>query len=207
MPLASVREPIRKLCRGRARNLLAQRRRNAVKKLARLPPLTLTPHGAPQMPPILPRIAPLGLVSSACWSTVGSASYGVPYLQQVTSTQGRCSINGRVFSRAVAGFSMTHMSGSKCSMISRAQVPRRKQRVVPGSNFMFRETTFHPAALKALPIDFGHAAAGGPAPRPAGDSAALPRQGQLPDSADAPGLNEEDRVELTHYFLRLARGL
>ena len=32
-----------------------------------------------------------------------------------------------------------------------------------------------------------HAAAGGPAPKPAGNSAALPRQGQLPDPADAPG--------------------
>ena len=32
-----------------------------------------------------------------------------------------------------------------------------------------------------------HAAAGGPAPRPADNSAALPRQGQLPDPADAPG--------------------
>ena len=31
--------------------------------------------------------------------------------------QGRRSMNGRVFS---SGFSMTHMSGSKCSMISRA---------------------------------------------------------------------------------------
>ena len=53
-----------------------------------------------------------------------------------------------------------------------------------------------------------HAAAGGPAPRPAGNSAALPRQGQLPDPADAPAVNDEDededRVELTHYFLRLA---
>ena len=29
-------------------------------------------------------------------------------------------MNGRVFSSPVAGFSMTHMSGSKCSMISRA---------------------------------------------------------------------------------------
>ena len=29
-------------------------------------------------------------------------------------------MNGRVFSSAVAGFSMTHMRGSKCSMISRA---------------------------------------------------------------------------------------
>ena len=52
--------------RGRARNLLAQRRRNAVKQLARLPPdpLTLTPHesrpplSAAQMPPVLPRVAP-----------------------------------------------------------------------------------------------------------------------------------------------------
>ena len=36
MPLASVQDaqPIRKLCRGRARNLLAQRRRNAAKQLA-----------------------------------------------------------------------------------------------------------------------------------------------------------------------------
>ena len=70
-------------------------------------------------------------------------------------------MNGRVFSSPVAGFSMTHMSGLKCSMISRAlstsaspslsrqgrivrarlysvqtgpdhvKVPRRKQRVVP----------------------------------------------------------------------------
>ena len=32
--------------------------------------------------------------------------------------------------------------------------------------------------------------------------AALPREGQLPDPADAP--EDEDRVELTHYFLRLA---
>ena len=50
-----------------------------------------------------------------------------------------------------------------------------------------------------------HAAAGGPAPRPAGDS--LFREGQLPDPADAPVNDEdedEDRVELTHYFLRLA---
>ena len=29
-------------------------------------------------------------------------------------------MNGRVFSSPVAGFSMTHMSGSKCSVISRA---------------------------------------------------------------------------------------
>ena len=48
----------------------------------------------------------LGLVSSACWSTVGSAS----------CTESRTC----VFSSPVAGFSMTHMSGSKCAMISRA---------------------------------------------------------------------------------------
>ena len=35
-----------------------------------------------------------------------------------------------------------------------------------------------------------HAAAG---PRPAGDSAALPRQGQLPDPADAPGRKRRGR--------------
>ena len=69
-------------------------------------------------------------------------------------------MNGRVFSSPVAGFSMTHMSGSKCAMISEHQrvallessrahrqssavlradragpdhvkVPRRKLRVVP----------------------------------------------------------------------------
>ena len=43
--------------------------------------------------------------------------YGVPYLQKVTSTQGRRSMNGRVFSR------------SKCAMISRAlQEPSRARR-------------------------------------------------------------------------------
>ena len=64
--------------------------------------------------------AHLGLVSSACWSTVGSAF--CPYLQQVTSTQSRRSMNGRVFSSPVAGFSMTHISGSKCAMISKALI-------------------------------------------------------------------------------------
>ena len=136
MPLASVRDalPIRKLCRGRARNLLAQRRRNAVKQLARLPPdpLTLTPHesrpplGAPQMP-----------------------------------TQGRRSMNGRVFSSPVAGFSMTHMSGSKCAMISSrtgswAQIstrcPGRRPPTLPprrlGQSTLCRKTA--PAVLACL---------------------------------------------------------
>ena len=72
-PPASLKKMTYKKCpslqsgsRSRARNLLAQRRRNAVKQLARLPPdpLTLTPHesrpplSAPQTPPILPRVAP-----------------------------------------------------------------------------------------------------------------------------------------------------
>ena len=42
------------------------------------------------------------------------------WAQTLTSIQGRRSMNGRVFSSPVAGFSMTHISGSKCSMISRA---------------------------------------------------------------------------------------
>ena len=98
MPLASVRDalPICKLCRGRARNLLAQRRRNAIKQLARLPPdpLTLTPHeskpplSAPQMLPsshashrlpLLPSPR-LGLQRMLVHSRV-CFLYGVPYLQ------------------------------------------------------------------------------------------------------------------------------
>ena len=39
---------------------------------------------------------------------------------EVTSTHGRRSMNGRVFSSPVAGFSTTHMRGAKCAMISRA---------------------------------------------------------------------------------------
>ena len=97
MILGSVRnaQPIRKLCRGRARNLLAQRRRNATKELARLPPdpLTLTPHesrpplSAPQMPPVLPRVAPtaapaqpLGLQRMLVHSRV-CFLYGAPYME------------------------------------------------------------------------------------------------------------------------------
>ena len=106
-------------------------------------------------------------------------------------------MNGRVFSSPVAGFSVTHMSGSKCAMISEHQrsallkssrahcqssavFPRRPGWPRPcqsapaetarspssgcrtgswivGSNFdtMSRwETTSHPAASKARPIDF-----------------------------------------------------
>ena len=40
---------------------------------------------------------------------------------------------------------------------------------------------------QAYPELSAELAAQGPAPRPAGNSAALPRQGQLPDPADAPG--------------------
>ena len=35
-------------------------------------------------------------------------------------------MNGRVFSSPVAGFSMTHMSGSKCSMISESSRAHRQ---------------------------------------------------------------------------------
>ena len=124
MILGSVRnaQPIRKLCRGRTRNLLAQRRRNAVKQLTRLPSdlLTQAPHesrpflGAPQMPPVFPRIAP-----AAAPAHVGPQPGLLPVRSPVLAV-GRRSMNGRVFSSPVAGFSMTHMSGSKCAMISRA---------------------------------------------------------------------------------------
>ena len=57
-------QPLRKLLRGRARNLLAQRSRNAVEQLARLAdPLVLPLHQprpplrGPEVPAVLPRLA------------------------------------------------------------------------------------------------------------------------------------------------------
>ena len=54
--------------------------------------------------------------SSACWSTAASASCA----EFRACSGSRRSMGGRVFSSPVAGFSMTHIKGSKCAMISRA---------------------------------------------------------------------------------------
>ena len=127
-------QPLRKLLRGRARNLLAQRGRNAVEQLARLAdPLVLPLHQprpplrGPEVPAVLPRLAAAAGLAQAPPrppAHVGPQPRLLPVRSPVHAvgdvTQGRRSMNGRVFSSPVAGFSTIHMSGSKCAMISRA---------------------------------------------------------------------------------------
>ena len=126
-------QPLRKLLRGRARNLLAQRGRNAVEQLARLAdPLVLPLHQprpplrGPEVPAVLPRLAAAGPAQAPPRppAHVGPQPRLLPVRSSVLAVghihPGQAFHERPGLQQPVAGFSMTHISGSKCAMISRS---------------------------------------------------------------------------------------
>ena len=127
-------QPLRKLCRGRARNLLAQGSRNAVEQLAWLlaDPLVLPLHqpGPPlrgaEVPAILPRAAAAaGPAQASPWppAHVGPQPRLLPVRSSVLAVghvhAGQALLNGRL-QQPGGRVSMTRIKGPKCAMISRA---------------------------------------------------------------------------------------